>query len=390
MTIQTGVSVDVAYKAEAGFGVAPGAVGAKLVRRIGSTLTMGRQALRSNEIRSDAQIAGQRHGSRRVQGELRGELSLGAWDDFLAAAVRGAWAAGAGFTGQAAASAEGRSFTRAAGSWIGDGFKCGDVVRWSGLAAGNDGRDLRVVGLTDAVMTVAESVVDASAAATCAVAGGKAAVGTLAPSFTVEHQFTAAGFSQLFTGCRIGRMDLSLSPNRLAEIGFALVGKDMAVLEGADAPHFDAPAAPPVRHPLAAVDATLRLGGDDIGVVTGLDLTVDLGLAGDAVLGGDTVPELFYGRTSVSGTLTTFVEDAALLKNFTDGVEPALHVLLAPRGGSGFLALHLPRLFFTGGDIRLQGGEGLPIRLPFQALLKPDGGAGTAWDAATVVLQTEA
>ncbi len=394
MTIQTGVAVDVAYAAETVFGTKPAPAGGTLVRRIASTLALSRQTFRSNEIRPDAQLAAQRHGSRRVQGEIRGELAPAAWDDLLAAALRGTWTAGVSFAAAAGsgvtASDAGRSFTRAGGSWLADGFKIGDVVRWSGLSAGNDGRNLRIVDLTDATMTVAETVeavATANEACACAVTGEKVATGTGQPSFTIEHHFAEAGFAQVFSGCRIGRMQLSLSPNRMAEVSFSVLGRDMEVREGADAPYFAAPATVSSRQPLGAIDATLRVAGADVGVVTGLDLSVDLGLVADAVVGAATVPDVVYGRTNVSGTMTAFVEDAALLKNYLASDEVALHLLLAPAGGAGFVSLHLPRLMFNGADLRIQGGEGLPLRLPFQALVRTDGGAGTAWDAATMTIQ---
>lgn len=388
MTIQTGVAVDVAYKAEAGFGQMPNSAGGKLIRRVSSSLALSRQTMRSNEIRPDAQLAGLRPGSRKVQGELRGELAVAAWDDFLAAALRGGWSAGVGFSGAVTASAAGRTFTRASGSWLVDGFRVGDVVRWSGLSAGNDGRCLRITALAAATMTVADTVAEASAStAGCAVTGAKLVVGMQQPSFTIEQAFAEAGFSQVFTGCRIGGLQLTLTPNRLAEITFTVLGRDMAVLEDAVSPHFT-PLAPPGAHqPLAAIDATLRLGDRDVGVVTGLELKVDLGLVADAVLGTSGAPEVLYGRTLVSGVMTAFVEDAGLLKHFAAGDELALHLLLAPQNGGGFVSLYLPRLSFTGGDVKVEGDRGVPIRLPFQALIKTD---DSTCDATTIAIQTSA
>ncbi|MBY0432392.1 MAG: hypothetical protein K2Q10_14445, partial [Rhodospirillales bacterium] len=186
---------------------------AQIIRRTGSSLNLAKEAYQPEEVRGDYQIQDVRHGSRKVQGDIEGELSLATYDSFIEATCRGTWTAGAGFTADAAsgvtASAGARTFTRAGGSWLTDGFKAGDVVRWSGLSAGNDGRNLRVVGLTATVMTVAETVEAVAVADTdcsCAVAGRKVLTGTETRSFTIEQVLREAGFSQLFSGCRIGSM----------------------------------------------------------------------------------------------------------------------------------------------------------------------------------------
>lgn len=385
MTLQTGAAMDIACAAESAFGIKPAAGAARLIRRVSTSLALSKAMLRSRDVRADAQTATLRHGHRRVRGELRGELAAGAWDDFLAAGLRGAWRPGASFAAQpgggVTAEAAGRTFTRAAGSWPADGFKVGDVVRWTGLSAGNDARNLRVVALTAAAMTVAEpveAVAAADEACACAVAGRKADTGTERPSFAIEQSYPEAGFSQLFTGCRIARMSLGLSPDGMASVGFTVAGRDMDLREGGDAPYFTTPAGPAEAAPLAALDGLLRLGGRDLGVVTGLELTVDLNVGGEPVVGAGVVPELVYGRTEITGALTAFLEDASLLAAFVAGEEAALHLLLPAPGVEprGFVAVHLPRLLFTGGEVLDRGEDGLPLRLPFQALLK-DGTAMT-------------
>lgn len=396
MTVQTGLAAEIAFEAEAAFGVKPAAPAGRLLRRVSTSLHLAKTMLRSDEVRGDAQLAVCREGLRRVEGELRGELAPGAWDDFLAAGLRGAWQTGASFAAAPGAGVTAdtatRTFTRAAGSWLDDGFKTGDVVRWSGLSAGNDGRNLRVEALTAVAMTVAEAVETVAApeeGCACAVAGAKAMTGTAQPSFTIEQHYADAGFSQVFTGCRVARLQLGLSPNGLATVAFTVAGRDMEIIEDADAPFFAAPAAPGNVPPLAAVDGLLRLGGRDLGIVTGLDLRVDLNVSAEPVVGARDAAALCYGRTEIGGTVTAFLEDAALLAAFAAGEEAALHALLAAPGAEprDFVALHLPRLVFTGGEVLDRGQEGMPVRLPFQALLRTDGGPGTAWDKAAMVVQ---
>jgi hypothetical protein len=390
MSLQTGIAVDVIHAAEASFAALASSGIGKRIRRTTSTLALSKATNQSSELRPDYQVVDLRHGLRKVKGDIRTELSLVAHDDWLEAVLRGGWSSGATMAAGATITALGHTFTRSGGSWLADGFRIGDVARWSGLSAGNDGRRLRITDLTASVMTVAETVETVASpvsAASCSVAGRKLTNGVQQHSFTIEHVFADAGFSQLFSGCRIGKLDLTLPASGFVTATFGVTGRDMTVREGAEAPYFTAPAAFATHPALATVDGTLRLGASDIGVVTGLNLSIDLGLSGDGVLGTDVLPEIFYGRTSVTGTLTAFVEDASLLKSFDGEEELALHVLLAAPGAAagGFLALHLPRIKFTGGSIRVEGEHGLPITLPFQALGRVDGDA--RYDAATIVLQ---
>lgn len=391
MSLQTGITVDVIQAAEAAFGALAAPNTGQRMRRTSSTLALSKATSQSAEIRPDAQVVDLRHGLRKVNGDIKTELALAAHDDWLEAVLRGSWTSGAVLaSGSAAITTSGHALTRDTGSWLSDGFKVGDVVRWSGLSSGNDGRRLRIADLTATVMTVAETVETVASAnntCSCSVAGRKVLNGVQQRSFTIEHTFAEAGFSQLFNGCRIGSLDLTLPASGFVTASFGVSGRNMTVREGADAPYFSGPSPSTSAPALTAVDGTLRLGAVDIGVVTGLTLSIDLGLTGDGVLGADVLPEIFYGRTSVSGTMTAFVEDASLLKSYDGEDELGLHVLLAAPGAAstGFLAIHLPRIKFTGGSIRVEGEHGLPITLPFQALGRIDG--DSRYDAATIVLQ---
>ena len=391
MSLQTGIAVDVVHGLEAVFASPALSSSGTRMRRTSSTLALSKATNQSAELRPDYQVVDLRHGLRKVKGDIKTELALVAHDDWLEAVLRGGWTSGAVLaSGATTITASGHAFTRSNGSWLSSGFKVGDVVRWSGLSSGNDGRRLRVTDLTATVMSVAEAVETVSAgngACSCSVAGRKLVNGVQSRSFTIEHAYADAGFSQLFSGCRVGRLELVLPASGFITATFGVTGRDMTVREGIAAPYFAAPAAMASDPALAAVDGTLRLGTKDIGVVTGLNLTVDLGLTGDGVLGADVLPEIFYGRTTVTGTMTAFVEDASLLKSFDGEAELGLHVLLAApgAGSSGFLALHLPRIKFTGGSIGGEGEQGVPITLPFQALGRIDGDA--RYDAATLVIQ---
>ena len=93
MTIATGVAKSLRYKAESSWGVAPGASGAQLLRRSSFVPNLKKGTYESDEIATHLQRQDFRHGVRSVEATLAGPLSAGTWKDFLAAAVRRAFAA---------------------------------------------------------------------------------------------------------------------------------------------------------------------------------------------------------------------------------------------------------------------------------------------------------
>lgn len=101
------------YVAEASYGVTPTAPAFKPIRHTGTTLALTKEALQSEEIRNDRQIADFRHGAFQTGGDINVELSYGSFDELLEAVLCGTWAADTPVLGtdQLKAGIERRSFT---------------------------------------------------------------------------------------------------------------------------------------------------------------------------------------------------------------------------------------------------------------------------------------
>jgi len=91
MTIATGARHDMSYTAEVTFGTTPANPTMKAIRHTGTTLGMTKDAIESEELRQDRQIAHYRHGNKAVSGDINFELSYESFDDLLAAVMCGAW-----------------------------------------------------------------------------------------------------------------------------------------------------------------------------------------------------------------------------------------------------------------------------------------------------------
>ena len=159
MPIATGINKSVRYKKETTFGTLAGTTGGNVLRRVTAAFNLEKETYQSNEIRTDYQVQDMRHGVRTATGSLSAELSPGSYADFIAAAVAKNFAAGvsaASVSYTIAASGSYWTVTRAAGSYLTDGFKVGDVIRITaaGGNAANTGKNLLILTLTATVATV--------------------------------------------------------------------------------------------------------------------------------------------------------------------------------------------------------------------------------------------
>lgn len=398
MTIAAGVAKQLRYKVEATFGTAPGASGAQLLRRVESTLDLSKDTYQSNEIRSDYQIADMRHGVRRVGGNIKGELSPGTYKDFIAAALRKAWAAVTAITGASLtiAGAGPYTITRASGSWLTDGIKIGDVVRITAgsFNAANLNKNILVTNAVALVLT--GIVLNASAmvaegpigSATLSVTGKKTYVPTTGHtdlSYSVEHWYADISQSELFRGCKVNTIGINLPPTGMSEIDLGFMGQDITT---GTAQYYTSPTAATATGVVAAVNGVLLVGGTQIATCTGLSMAIAGGYSGDPVVGANTLPAIIPGRVAVSGQFTAYFENATLRDNFINEDEITLAVALttANSAAADFITFVLPRIK-VGGAAKSDGEKGLVATFPFTALYNSAGGAGIASEQTTLVVQ---
>lgn len=275
------------YVAETGgYGTTPGTPTMLEFRHTSCSLAVTKEAFVSEEIRSDRQIEDLRHGTESVTGEVAIELSYGAHDDMLAAALMGSWATN--------------------------------------------------------VLTV----------------------GTTISSFTLERRFVDVAQYQVLTGCVPNTLSLSIAPNAMVTGTLGFIGKGSSI----SGTSLGTPTAAPSNPPFDGFSGAITEGGSAIASVTSLELNLTNNLSPAFIVGEETTPQLIYGRSNVTGTLTAFFESAALLNKFINETESALTVTLTDPAGNGLL-VEIPRLKYTGGDVpATNADEALIVTLPFQAL----------------------
>jgi hypothetical protein len=312
---------------------------------------------------------------RRVTGGISGELSTKTYDDFIQALLRGTWAAGATITQATAgmatatlASNVAGTFTASTGSFITAGLRVGDVFTVTGLT-GNTGRKFRVLSLTATVITVSTVggpiTVTAQATWSIIVQGRKLVTGVVQRSFTIEHRYPDITRSEIFTGCRVADGQFGLPPTGMATVNFGMQGVNVLSQAGTG---FASPTAAGTQGILAAVGGSLSVAGAPSALITGLDISVTNNVSSQPVVGSNFVPEIFYGRMVVSGTLSAFFQDAVVLDYFLNETEVALQAQLDDANGLDFMRFMMPRIKLMGAQKTIGGDGGVILQSPFQAL----------------------
>jgi hypothetical protein len=399
MTIATGVNKQLKYKVESVWGTVPAAASSQRLRRVTSTLNLRKQTFESNEIASHVQRVDYRHGIRSVEGAISGELSPGTYKDFVAAAVRRAYAAITAITGASitiAGAGPTYTVTRAAGSWITDGIKIGQVGRLTAgsFNAANLNKNLVVLSFTALVLTVmpvngVALVAEGPIASSTWTPTGKV---TFAPtsghtdlSYSFEHWHADLSISEVFSGCKVSRLRLGVPPSGMAMLGLDFLGKDITT---AGAEYFTSPTAETSTGIAAAPNGILLAQGASIATLTGLDLTLDGNMTAVPVIGSTTYADVAEGRIVVSGTFTGLFDAATLRDYFINETEISLVAVLpvSSAAGADFVAVTLPRVKVGGADLD-DGDKSLVRTLPFVGLYNAAGGAGTTSEQTTISFQ---
>lgn len=391
-----GIKKVISYKAESAWGVKPSASGAQALRRVTGTFQLEKDVYQSNEINTSQQVKDFRHGTRRATGSLSGELSGAAYEDFIAAALRKDFAAGA-TTGAvvtiAASEVTGASsFVRSSGSFITDGFKIGDIVEVSGFdTAANNGLFV-VVGVVALTLTVEHFDADGALVTeaegdtvTIRAKGKKTWIPTTGhtdDSFSIEEWFPDSSISRVSVGQQVDTMAISLAPNSMATIDFGFLGKNAEPATGSQ--YFTNPTAQSGEGTYSGPDGVLIINGVANRLTTSLSLNVANGIVQEAVIGSNSIGAKSRGKVNVTGSLTSIFENDDYL-NYFDG-ETEVSVIYAMRSADRTEAfgIYMPRVKLGSGTTD-DGEKVILLSSDFQAL--EDLSGSTVSEATTLRIQ---
>jgi hypothetical protein len=388
--------------------VDPAVGSAQILRRVASTLKLTKATYQSNEVRADRQIQDFRHGYKKAEGGINGEFSPKTYFDFIEAAMRATKTSTitqtqAALTSVAFDSATSK-ITFTGGTPVTAGLRTGDIIRFTGLTVNtaNNATNFLITafsGTSNRILTVYPAPTTATADTTFSVTSngtsGKAVFmpssGFVSRKFGIEVNNNDVDISRLFTECRVGSWGVKLPATGMATTDIGFMGRDMEIYSGASAPFYTSPTAATTTGVFAAVNGLLQVGGTTVGVVTGLDITMNLNPTADAVVGQNFPPEVFLGRANVTGNCTAFFQDSTLISDFKNETQVSIlaYLTTTSAANSPAVSIYLPSLKFGDGNVSDSGEGGQSISMPFQAL-KADG--SVIGDEATTirVVDTEA
>jgi hypothetical protein len=384
MSGQPGKNHVVAFKAESVFNTPVSGAGATQFRFAPSSgLSLKRAEIVDPEVRKDGMSSPSRLGSKAVAGSYVGTLSQATFEGLFAAVLRAntTWTAAVAITQATMTSITTTTSTivAAAGSWITQGVRVGDIVVLTGHATtANNSRNLRVTAVSASTITVAETLTtDASPDTTFTLTIQRKVTNPatlVRTSFTVEEYSSDLDDSELFSGCRVSSIKLSFGTDAMVQVEIGFVGANMTIPGTAASPNFTSPTLTTTVG-LVAVDSTLRLNGADVTNLTSLEVTFDLGAQSQAVIGSLVTPDVFEGQLKITGSFTA-VRTALTGSNLatflaeTDNVE--LHLLMVEPMAEpkNFVSMFLPRLRLLSADAPIGNEGALMETVTFSAAAK--------------------
>lgn len=421
------------YVAETVYGQTPATPVFKPIRHTGTTLGLSKESLQSEELRDDRQISDFRHGAYQVGGDINIELSYGSFDDLLEAVMLGTWDNGGSGTPGVAATGE---LTLEAQPTVGDTMTIG-AVTYTFVAAedfdaageiaigsslghtqqnirnaieGDDGVNAehpaviiggfvsnaaeiaaKVEGAAgDAIVTTGAFTSGDNSFGSGTLSGGvdpvagasdRLKAGVTRRSFTVERFFGDIASVDKpyhrFTGVELNTLALAINANAMITGSFGVLGQNMstgtAIIAGATY------ATPTTTSPLDSFTGVLQEAGVPIAVITEISLSLENALEARFVVGSKQSIRPSIGRSNVTGQVTAYFENSALLDKFINETESSI-VFELPDGVGNKYTFTLPRIKYTGGQPDVDGEGPITLAMPFQALLDPTTGTNLMID----------
>lgn len=369
---QTAARTLVALHSETAINVQSTATGATQLRYIGSTgLNLKRAQVQAQEKLATGLKQMGRSGYKTVDGSYDAEISVGGATDILIEAVmRSTWVTSyaVGFGTMTTVAVGTNELVAAAGSWITEGVRVGDIFTLSGTSVSGDNGTNNIVTavstLTISTVTGAFTTIAATATGTVTVLK-KVVSPTGTPtrrSFTIEQNDTDIDLSELFTGCRAVGVKFSFQPGQMAKATYSFIGVDRTALATGTSPYFTSPTLT-TSLGLIADDSTIRYNGAPVASFTGFDLDFQITAAGVPVIGSLTTPDIFDNDLAVSGTITGLRSDFSNLTLYDAETEFEVQIKLQEPTGSppACLSIYVPRAKISGLSAPVGGGDGAKI-----------------------------
>lgn len=403
----TGLYRDITFAQETNYSVQADGPG-QLMRRgsFSAENTQSQQA--SSEINRNGQVRNAVLGMPGVSMSLAGVLSPGSYKALFASLMRSTWqnAVTTGSESTTSLAIDGGTgvltltYGGSGNSFLSDGFKKGDVCRLSGLTdtpAALNGVNLIALSVAAGTMTFASNAAavawsgGSQAAATLTTAGKKLIIPSRSNQaqvfFSVEDWQADLELSRLFLGCTVGQISISVQPNGELSFQSSLAGR--RVVESGTRV-YASPTAESTTAPVQGVTGQLFYNGTRIGYIPSFSLQIVQQLQPAMVIDGLAGPPMIAGgMITAQGSIQALLDDDTITADFLaqNDLDIGLYAPTTSAGNADFVSFFLPRARLASPGNR-QDSDRLIVRsYNLMGLEKTSGGAGTAYDATSIVVQ---
>jgi len=378
----TGARTSHWYVAEVDCGTTPTSPTWLPLRFTSGGMQLTKDSLQSSELDGSREVADLRLGNNSVSGDISVELSYGAYNDLLQAALGGTWAqatalASLTITVDPAAS----KFTRSTGSFITDGVKVGDLVRFTGLVNAVNKAVYQIVRVSTTEVFVnapASTLTTETSVASCGlVFPFKLGVGNTRRTISVLTHYADAdsgsGEYHISRGVEITGFAFNVAVNALVTGTLSTIGMTYSADEAL--PSGSTFSSVTKTETYSNVDgvildttlASTTVSAGVIGYVTSLDMSLDNAASPQFTIGNDSVSFIERGRANSTLSLSAFFFDSTLLSRFVNETETAISVMLSNTSGNN--AIKYGRVVYTSGAPEIAGEGSIMQTLEAQALV---------------------
>ena len=343
------------------------------MRLTSESLSQNTDTIVSAEIRDDRQISDVVRSKIQAQGDINLELSYGAYDDMLEAALFSAgWSSIVANTDTTySMDASDNSLNDSGSQFVIDGFVVNQWIEIRGFTDAANNGYAKIVSITTAKIVLSgKTVVTEAAGDTVTLTmGGQIVNGTTATSFTFEKEHTDLDPVALakYAGMMIDQLSLNITAEQIITGVLTFIGKQEEVISSTIGVAANNPA--PANDIKSAVDDVLNIleNQSDLGAIS-LSFQLINGLRPRAEIGELSVPSIGEGAFNVNGTLTAYFSNQGIIEKYLNFTETSIAILTEDKDGNAYI-FDFPKVKYTSGT-RNAGGQNTDIiaDMAFQAI----------------------
>jgi len=262
-------------------------------------------------------------------------------------------------TGSCAITSGNNEITRAAGSFVSDGYEVGDIIKVTNYSSGDEWR--RILSVAALTLGVEGEDFNATDAAVTVTRGARIKNGTTTPSLSVEVAHLDLQKALLFKGSGFNTADIAVAVGALTTINFGLLGQTVEVITSntGTTDQFIAGATytAPAAHPtLSPVDVQEISVGGTIAAAASIGVSWSNNIRARERLGAEGPQSLAFPKFGVNGTVRRYFENFDSLSDYIAGTESDLWYSQTDANGRGY-AISYPRTKYSNVEMPVQSND---------------------------------